>query len=102
MKLKKLLWSILLLTGLVLWTYLLYLNRPNLGGKFGLFPLFAVGWIAITGTTVFILIMEKLRIFHNKDSFFFIFLGVLNVFFGAAGLWQLLTGNPQNGFTILL
>ena len=91
-KWQKLLWSIVLLGALIVISVWKTSNFPReLGDRFDLFGIFISAWFLTLIVSPVLIIFRLFRIFVGRESFFYIFIGLLNLFFAVIFFYEVIS-----------
>jgi hypothetical protein len=91
MKLTHIFWSLLILVLLIFIPGLFYRNNSKLGGGAELLGYFLLLWLTTTIVSPVLLILCWTKAIRRKIEFAFTFLALSNLYFGAYGIYLVLT-----------
>jgi hypothetical protein len=92
MKLVYILWSLVILVIIIFIPGLFYRTNAKLGGGPDLVAYYLLLWIATSVISPLIIVLKKIRVVKRNIEFIQTLLAVFNFYFGAYGIFLLLSG----------
>src|SRR5258706_9074602 len=94
---QKILWSVVIIFALTLLAYIKYV-RSNGIISFGIFPYFIWPYVIVPSIVTMLLRLPRMGL--TRKSFIYIFIGTVNVYIGAVGLYLVVRSDTSMSFSI--